>query len=112
MEAARGALLPAGTPPGWNAPVPRNRKRGRQRKYSRLAIETSLRIGAVYHLPSRQAEGFLRSLCSLLEQTADVPDHSTVSRPSGRLGRRVLVKSERQKAVHIIIDSTSYSVLR
>jgi hypothetical protein len=41
----------AGTIPGWNAPVRRNRKRGRQRKCSRLAIETALRIGAVYHLP-------------------------------------------------------------
>ena len=35
----------AGTIPGWNAPVRRNRKRGRQRKYSRLAIETAVRIG-------------------------------------------------------------------
>ena len=43
-----------GTVPGWNAPVPAKRKRGRQRKYSKLAIETALRIGAVYHLPSRR----------------------------------------------------------
>jgi len=89
-----------GTIPGWNAPVRRNRKRGRQRKYSRLAIETFLRIGAVYHLRSRQTEGFLRSLFYLLKLTAEVPDHSTVSCRSARLGRVVLGNAKSQEPVH------------
>ena len=46
------------------------------RKYSKLALHTALRIGAVYHLPSRQTEGSLRSLFFLLKLTADVPDHT------------------------------------
>ena len=99
-----------GTIPGWNAPVGRNRKRGRQRKYSKLAIETALRIGAVYHLPSRQTEGFLRSLFFLLKLTADVPDHTTVSRRSANLGRIMLGKSQCHEPVHLIIDSTGLSV--
>ena len=77
----------SGTIPGWDAPVPRRRKRGRQEKYSNLAIETAVRIGMVYDLPSRQTEGFLRSLFSLLNLTADAPDHSTVSKRSKKLGR-------------------------
>ena len=48
-------------------------KPGRRRKYSNHAIETAVRIGLVYHLPSRQTEGFLKSLFSLLELNADVP---------------------------------------
>jgi hypothetical protein len=70
----------SGTIPGWDAPVPTRRKRGRQEKYSNQAIETALRIGMVYNLRGRQTEGFLASLFSLLKLTADVPDHSTVSR--------------------------------
>jgi hypothetical protein len=45
---------------------PKNGKRGGQPIYSDIAIETSLTIRLVFHLPLRQAEGFLKSLCSYL----------------------------------------------
>ena len=64
----------------------------------------------VYHLPSRQTEGFLKSLFSLLNLTADVPDHSTVSRRSKKLGRVDIRKSARKLPVHIIIDSSGLRV--
>lgn len=44
------------------------------------AIETALTVGMVFHLPLRQTEGFLTSLFQLLESTAPVPDHTTISR--------------------------------
>ena len=37
----------------------RSGQRGGQRRYSDLAIETALTLRLVYHLPLRQAEGFL-----------------------------------------------------
>ncbi len=46
----------------WDAPQPRRRKPGRQRKYSNHAIETAVTLGMVFHLSSRQSEGLLRSL--------------------------------------------------
>ena len=39
---------------------PKNGKRGGQPLYSDLAIETSLSLRLVFHLPLRQAEGFLQ----------------------------------------------------
>jgi hypothetical protein len=45
----------------WDAPRPRRRKPGRQRKYSNHAIETPVTLGMVFHLSSRQSEGLLRS---------------------------------------------------
>ncbi len=39
----------------WDAPRPRRRKPGRQRKYSNHAIETALTLGMVFHLSSRVA---------------------------------------------------------
>ncbi|MCP3914709.1 MAG: IS5/IS1182 family transposase, partial [bacterium] len=41
----------------WRAT--RNGKRGGQRRYSDLAIETALTLRLVFHLPLRQTEGFL-----------------------------------------------------
>ncbi len=42
-------------------------RRGGQRKFSDVAIETAMVFRLVFHLPLRQTEGFLRSLADLLE---------------------------------------------
>jgi len=47
------------------APAPTGR-RGAQRKFSRHAIEAALTLRLVFKLPRRQAEGFLRSVPSLM----------------------------------------------
>jgi hypothetical protein len=41
---------------------PKNGKRGGQPIYSDIAIETLLTLRLVFHLPLRQAEGFLKSI--------------------------------------------------
>ena len=46
-------------------PTPSGR-RGRQTKFSDHAIETALALRFVFTLPLRQAEGFLRSVLSLM----------------------------------------------
>ena len=81
----RGSLtvwisLTAGKLVNWDAPRPRRRKPGRQRKYSNHAIETAVTLGMVFHLSSRQSEGLLRSLFALMKLDNDVPDHTTISR--------------------------------
>jgi hypothetical protein len=48
---------------------PKNGKRGGQPIYSGIAIETSLMLRLVFHLPLRQAEGFLRSIFKLISET-------------------------------------------
>jgi len=57
-----------------------SRRRGGQRRYSDVAIETALTMRLVFNLPLRQAEGFLRSLLDLMGLGLDVPDHTTLSR--------------------------------
>ena len=41
-------------------------KRGGQQKYSDVTIETALTLRLIFHLPLRQAEGFLTSLFGLM----------------------------------------------
>jgi hypothetical protein len=92
----------------WNA-KPSQPRRGGQRKYSNLAIETALTLGLVYHLPLRQTEGFVASIFKLMGLRLDVPDHSTLSRRSKTLKIKLRTKF-RLGPVDLIIDSTGLSV--
>ena len=54
--------------------------RGAQRKYSDLAIESALTLRLLFHLPLRQAEGFLTSIFGRMGLDLRSPDHTTLSR--------------------------------
>ena len=112
---ARGSLtvglgLTDGKLANWNSPRPTRRTPGRQRKYSNHAIETTVTLGLVFGLASRQTEGFLRSLLTLLNLDNDVPDHSTISRRKARLGKVASYERRTVKPVHLRIDSSGLSV--
>ena len=112
---ARGSLtvwlgLTDGKLANWNSPRPTRRKPGRQRKYSNHAIETTVTLGLVFGLASRQTEGFLRSRLTLLNLDNDVPDHSTISRRKARLGQVASYERRTVKPVHLRIDSSGLSV--
>ena len=94
----------------WDAKKPSKPKPGRQRKYSNQAIETSVTLGMVFHLASRQTEGFLKSLFDLLHIENDVPDHTTLSRRTSTLGKVSLAYGQNRKPVHLLIDSSGLKV--
>lgn len=78
---------------------------GGQRRYSNAAIVATLTLGSVYRLPLRQAEGFVRSLFSLMGIAIPVPDHTTLAR------RRRTVAIDMHTSTHtkptdIVLDST------
>ena len=111
----RGSLtvwisLTQGKLENWDAPRPKRRKPGRQRKYSNHAIETAVTLGQVYHLASRQSEGLLRSLFALLNLDNDVPDHTTISRRKAKLGKVSFYENKQKPPLHILIDSSGLTV--
>ena len=55
----------------------RSGRRGGQRRYSDLAIETALTLRLLYHLPLRQAEGFLHALFGMMRLDLAAPDYTT-----------------------------------
>ena len=90
-------------------PAPSGR-RGAQRKFSDLAIETALTLRLVFGLPLRQAEGFLRSVLSLMNVDLEAPDHTTLSRRSQHLDVRFhLVPA--YEPIHLSVDSSGLSVV-
>lgn len=66
-------------------------------------------IQSVFHLPGRQAEGFLESLFTVMGIELEVPDHSTLSRRLSKLSVSLPFVSK-DKAVHVVVDSTGVKV--
>jgi len=90
-------------------PAPSGR-RGAQRKFSDHAIETALTLRLVFKLPLRQAEGFLRSLLSLMGVNLEAPDHTTLSRRSQLLDL-ALSPPLANEPIHLVVDSTGLSIV-
>jgi IS5 family transposase len=85
-------------------------KRGGQRKFSDHAIEAALILRLVFKLPLRQAEGFLRSVLSLMDVDLEAPDHTTLSRRSQHLDV-ALNLAPVNEPIHLIVDSTGLSIV-
>ena len=88
----------------------RGGRRGGQRKYSDVAIETALTLRLLFHLPLRQTEGFLTSVFRLMGLDLLSPDHTTLSRRGQQLDI-TLRPPVRQKPLHLLIDSTGLSLV-
>ena len=91
----------------WNAKP--SRRRGGQRKYSGLAIETALTLRILFQLPLRQVEGFLRSLFDLMGLALDVPDHTTLSRRGKKL-KVPLRLPQKLGRFDLVIDSSGLAI--
>jgi hypothetical protein len=85
-------------------------RRGGQRKFSDHAVETALTLRLVFKLPLRQAEGFLRSVLSLMDVDLEAPDHTTLSRRSQRLNVQLAIITT-DRPLHLIVDSTGLSIV-
>jgi Transposase DDE domain len=95
--------LSADTIIGWRAAS--RTTLGGQRRFSNLAIDAIMTLGAVLRLPLRQSEGFVRSLMEIMKADLAVPDQTTLVRRQ----RTVDVRDHRwpgEGAVDIVIDST------
>jgi IS5 family transposase len=100
--------LSPGARAAWG--VPRSGRPGGQQRFSDLAIETALTLRLVFHLPLRQAEGFVRSILTVMRAGLDAPDHTTLSRRSRMLGAAVH-NIPATGPLHLIVDSTGLSVV-
>jgi len=84
-------------------------KKGHPQRYSKIAIECSLTIRAIYHLPFRSAQGFLASLIELLHLQLDTPNYTTLCRRQKNL-RISLSARKSNEHLHLVIDSSGMKV--
>jgi hypothetical protein len=83
--------------------------RGRPQEYSDVAIETSLLIRQVFHLPLRQTEGFMNSLVTVMKVDITIPDFSNISKRSISIPKLLIIKAQEPGSV-VIVDSTGLKV--
>lgn len=92
---------------GWTPAEPGGR--GGQRLYSDLAILTSLSLRMIFHLPLRQAEGFVASLIKLMGVGLTAPDHTTLCRRNKTVEVPALPR-DHAGPIHLIVDSTGLKI--
>ena len=92
----------------WNAK--KLGKPGGQAKYSDLAIVTTLTLRALFRLPLRQTEGLVSSLVNLMGLHLEIPDHTTLSRRSGKVDV-VHSKVNHDQPIHLMVDSTGLKIV-
>jgi hypothetical protein len=85
------------------------KKRGGQQQYSDIAIELCLVVRKVYHLPLRQAEGFINSFFKQSRLSLKAPDYTTLSRRSNDLPVQSSAKNK-GGITDIVVDSTGLKV--
>lgn len=84
------------------------RTRGRPFVFSAAAIRCALTVRAVFRLPLRQTEGFLRSVFALMHVSLPVPDYSTLSLRAKTL--RAVFDPSSHRPVHLVLDSTGLKI--
>jgi hypothetical protein len=84
-------------------------RRGRRRTYSDIAIECSLMLREVYHLPLRSTQGLVHSVMRLSGVKLPAPDYSTLSRRA-RLLDLSLPAPATKTISHLVVDSSGLKV--
>lgn len=87
-------------------PRPTGEGAGKGRPFPEPLVALSVLVGTAYHLPLRQAQGFLESLVALLGLEADVPTYSTVCRRHKFLDLASLTPG---RGAVVVVDSTGVS---
>ena len=94
----------------WRA-AKREKRRGRPKQYSDIAVECMLTLRALFKLPLRAVEGLMISLLKLLDCAMEVPTYATLSRRQQGLLinlNQTLIDSQEPK--HVLVDSTGLKV--
>ncbi len=87
----------------------RDKKRGRPKKFSDIAIETTLTLGQVFRLLLRSTEGLMSDILSRLHSSCTSPDYSTLCIRGKTLKVDIRVRPIREN-VHLVVDSTGIKV--
>ena len=89
-------------------------KPGRPVEYSNELIEFVLTIRELFHMPLRQATGFLEFLFKLMGVTSGSPDYTTVSKRMGatkvRYQRKINRSIKDNTGIVMLIDSSGFKV--
>ena len=90
----------------WYEDSTNNRKVGRQRIYSDIAILQCLQIRYLFGLKLRQTQGFINWIFEMAGFKLKCPDYTTLSIRTKKLNITLLNKNYHKEFNHVIMDST------
>lgn len=96
------------TAPKWREKK-RSGKKGRPRTYSDEAILCALVLRAVYHLPLRGLQGFLRWTFQVMRLALPVPCYTRICRRAAQIGQELKTLTTK-RPTDIVFDSTGVKV--
>lgn len=85
-------------------------KRGRPKKYPDEILQCILCLKAVYNLPFRAVEGFVKSLFLLQRVDLQVPDYSLLCKRQKHLTITLPKSKPSGEGLHLVIDTTGLKV--
>lgn len=85
-------------------------KRGRPKEYADEIIQCILCLKAVYNLPFRAVEGFVKSLFLLQGMVLKIPDYSSLCKRQKHLTITLPKGSRSSEGLHLVIDTTGLKV--
>jgi hypothetical protein len=88
----------------------RGKKQGRSHQYSDAFIQMGITLKALFRLPYRGLEGFVRSILRLMGKEIVVPDFSTFSRRNGSQEITVEANNITDGKRHIVVDTTGLKI--
>lgn len=86
------------------------KQRGAQYVYTELCIETCCALRKIYHLPYRQAEGFVSSILWIMGSQIKAPNYSVICRRSKSLQIEDELAKIKDGNIHVVVDSTGLKV--
>jgi Transposase DDE domain len=93
------------------APPKPNGERGRPQEYSDGLIELGLTIKAIYRLPYRGLQGFLRGLFRLGDcASKPVPDYTTFCVRAKEIDVKIKTALQSGEPLHLLVDSTGLKI--
>jgi len=92
----------------WYEKIEQQKKKGKPRKYSDIAIEACLVVKVLLNLTYRQCEGFIQDLCKLLNIEVEVPSYTQLCRR--QKGLTIKLKHYVKGSIHVVVDATGLKI--
>lgn len=92
----------------WYEPEDAKKILGRPKTYSNIAIETCLIMKVLFRLAYRQCQGFIESICSMLNLKINSPSYTQLCRRQRKLD--IQLQHQVKGPIHVVVDATGLKI--
>lgn len=86
------------------------KKKGRPKTYSEIAIEACITMRILFDLPYRQCEGFVEDLLRMMGLNIKAPSYTQICRRQKTLKMKLKHSVNTGEAIHVVVDATGLKI--